>query len=365
MTTEISSRMPSKGDNEQTASVTPSGPFSFPGTPKVGKFGGAEPPTKFAYQDVPGNWFPKQGDLQSNGLVVSNGGPMSKTNFNVGEPQTESIGFPSNYRVTYAKMAKPIFNQPGDMSITQKHQLMFTMKQSRELIKDSSYARNPQRRYHMVNLPQLNYFLAKKRIDELAKGTIANKWMGIEDILDKWTLEGVVATEEGQEYANAYPDEFGRERVFNVAIRGRCTTHNIWANNPRPGQRLYLLVKRVSHRVSKYVVHPTAPHVNKELSIGQVSDSVGPFQVIPWTSREHEYPTDKDLDYQDKVGDTADGITVTRRAAVIYIGKIESNVERIAVRYYEDAKNANVALYTDINQIAMRPTMLIHLDSTL
>jgi len=350
--TSTASLMPSSGDNEQTIRKT-GGPFQFPGTPKMGKFGGPGTlPTKFDYQSVPPNWFPKQGDLNTTNLARSQG-PMSGTNFNVGDPQTETIGFPGNHRVVYAKIARDIFRMPGKMSISQKYQLIFTKKQKHELDKKITGRSYQERRYNMVNLPCLNYYLSNKRLEELRKNV--DTPMTPRDVLTQWTLEGVVVTEEGSEFSNLNPDEAGKERIFNSGIRGRITTYSIWPGQPRPGTKLFLIIKRMP-RVSKYTLHPTASFVEGKISKAydendnEIVDNLGPLQIIPWAENDCDYPPFEKLIYKN------DGQKFFEMAEVIYVGRVESNVEK--AREHTDS-----AMYTDINQIVLQPTMLIHLDS--
>lgn len=244
----------------------------------------------------------------------------------------------SNYRITNAKITKDLYMTHGPMSIEQKYQIIFTLRKKSD--DPPNGQRKSLRRYVMLNIPALNYLLWNK----------ADKYKTPQDVIRDFTVEGVCVTEEGKEQPYLHPDEFGKERILNNVIVGNCQAYNIWGINISPGTSLYLLVmKKKRSYDTTFVLNPSSGRQTVKKTKSEASEN--PIQVIPWAHEDYSYPPDQVLKYDDGDG-------TIRRAFVIYIGKVESNVEKSNDRTYRNVT-------TDIESIVSQPTMTINFDAII
>ena len=233
--------------------------------------------------------------------------------------------------------------------VQQKYQILFTQKQQSDRSVTTN-KRKSTRRYTQLNIVAMNYYLWSKENKVFNSEYKNNPWKP-DLVMSKWTLEGIVATEEGHEQTNqfTYPSDFGKEVLNNCAIRGRTTTYNIWGKNAKPGTKLFLILKRVQLPLdTTYVINPVVGGKNIEFQKTEKLDA--PLQFVPFAHYDYDWPSDDDITYVD-----LDGRRV--RGLVIYIGKVESNVG--SVNNYTQQNVIN-----NINSVVTQPTMLIHLDNT-
>lgn len=206
------------------------------------------------------------------------------------KPFTDTIGFPTNPTIPYAKIAKHL---PGDINLPlQQFHVLFTRRVEPPVEDDdmlSSRARRGDKleRATMLTLPQLNYVLFRSYVAAVR----AKKWRSWtpQSVWAEWSIEGVVVSEEA-----ALDAPRTQERVMNCALAGRAFTFNLWGGRLTPGTRLFFVVKRVPVP-EQYTL---GAEMTPEDVLAVIDEAAGddeaarralemPFQVVPYASATH------------------------------------------------------------------------------
>ncbi len=317
---------PARGRNpiEQVARKPgPAGRFGE-GQAKTGeRFGSISAPTRMSGVTVPyikAPWYQggqsiSKGRFGAEALLRNSGGPIAATNFAAANFVTDTIGFQTNHRVNYSKISRGF--KTNIMETLQMHMLVITAKE----VKDPALTRRSgeSRRYTQLNVPAWNYCIARtqKRAETFNDVKLAD------DIWKKWTVEGIVVSEEGQEEPH-HRDEIGKERLLNNTIRGYVYAFNIWGDNVRAGTKLWLILKQVP--IDGIFVLNTFGAEPQNIDMKNPEVSTRPFQLIPWAHHAYDSPPDSELIYEDDFG-------FRHRGKTIYVGRAERGTYKLGERH--------------------------------
>jgi len=135
----------------------------------------------------------------------------------------QTIGFQTNHTINYAYVVRR-FKSGFDKALN-VGQIVFIRK-TRPPTEGNA------RMHTMMNLPQMNFYLAKL--------TLEDKAPTMNDILDEWAPQGIVQGEIGGDEADQ-----PQERLLNLTVAGRVRTFNIFKDSCPDGTPLYLILKKV------------------------------------------------------------------------------------------------------------------------
>ena len=187
--------------------------------------------------------LPKLGQFQNRNMrdAVGSSGPTSNVQFTGEESEfvTDTIGWQTNNLIPYAKITKkyslPIMTGP------QNRQIIISKKdKGATSLEEESSSGN--RRYLMANIPVWNWINYAMELQP----TGADNVLSADELWDKWTIEGIVRSEEGELTQWDQPHlEHEQERLFNTAIRGEIDTFDIWPVEKSVGTKLFLILKKL------------------------------------------------------------------------------------------------------------------------
>ena len=225
------------------------------------------------------------------GSSGGNGFPFGSMNPNRVVNQT--LGFQTNHTVPYAYVIRR-FSSGADKALNQG-QIVF--------IKKSQPPVGKGRMYTMMNLPQMNYFLAKKHEDKLK--TDPTKPLTLQEIDDEFAPHGVIQGEIGGA-SNDQP----QERLVNVIVAGRVKTFNVFGNDCPDGTPLYIILKKVK---------PGRDEFNFVLTLTGSDRTAGGreplLQYVAYASREKPEPGLEELKNEESEG----------YGKAYYIGRVSRN----------------------------------------
>lgn len=295
-------------------------------------------------------WFNHAGgNAPSSGMIgavpmpgASNAGPPGYASMAPSPDQPlEVMGWRTNPSAPYAKIARRLKHPL--MEAPQKYQIMMTEREPKDPVLGRK-AREA-RRYTMLNIPALNYYLANSYVmpnseDEVLPAT---------SVLNKWAFEGIVRTEEGKLEQYHWKTDVSSERLFNCVVRGQAHTFNVFGSDARPGTKLFLIIKKV--KISKETVYTVKPYDKTSMTVGPKNPERYPlpFQVGFFGNYQYEVPPTKVLEYKDEFGNRAIG-------EYIYIGRVATHAP-VSKNYKDVSKCAR-----DLTAILAQPTFEIHVD---
>ena len=266
---------------------------------------------------TPGGPFGQQG-LPSRGPGVSSAGAFSAHP----SMSTEyAAGWPSNYSIPHAKMTAASMTMAGQMKGKQKYMLVFTYRMSKER---AGKRRIPEsRRYTIANIVELNYILAS--LERLP--ATPDEVLSAGDAWEHWTVEGVVATEEGEDDDLLPPNNLHPERLFNTTVRGHTQTFSGWTGGVPAGTQVWLVLKkRPIDPQSPFVLSPDGGGVRTVAAQQRDDVTTRPFQLSFWADPQLDEPPDSELQYEDEFGRL-------HRGLAIFVGTAESSVQPSSLRY--------------------------------
>ncbi len=276
--------------------------------PQLGKYG-AGPPTTIPKLSPP--WYKGSGitnnRLGSIAPLVSSPGPMEGVDFGQGNIVTDTIGFQTNYTIPSHKITRVYKNPMFDNK--QVDMVVIIQKNTKHPISERNSKES--HRYVVLNLPGWNYMQGKLQKLPLVWDSVKTA----EEVWEKWAVEGIVRTEEGQDEA-PHHDQVGRERMVNATMWGYAYTYNIWGNNVRPGTTLWLILKQIETS-GYYSLNTYAKDVQNLDLKGNPELTDKPFQLIPWAHYNYTRPPLDVLMYYDEFNRRQIG-------KAIYIGRSET-----------------------------------------
>ena len=276
------------------------------------------------------NWFapagggsPTEGFMGTVGVPpTSRAGPPSAAMMQPtpDEPIPNSMGMQTNHSAPYAKIARALNDEI--MSVSQLLQIVVTKKERQEpTLRRKGHET---RRYTILNIPALNYFLALntrkdadrrdvRTVDEFLEGVDAN---GKATRGGGWGFEGVVRSEEGAEDITKSRWNVTEERLFNSVVRGYAHTFNVFGPEARPGTSLFLIVKQcLPAKNATFRVRPWDP-TTLPIAAGELTNK--PFQFEFYGNYRHDSPPLNKLMYIDDFG-------YRQYGRAIYIGKVSTH----------------------------------------
>ena len=227
----------------------------------------------------------------------------------------QTLGFQTNHTINYAYILRK-FKSGFDQDIHQG-QLVFIKKSAPPL---------GQRMYTVMNLPQLNFYLAKLQ----ERAVTGNSEVTLDELDNMFTPLGVVQGDVGAETAGR-----AQERLLNVTVSGRVRTFNVFGNGCPDGTALYVVLKKVDYKSKSTDFH--------NRGIQTVETPAAIYQYVPYASDETPYPQDLSAD-----------------AKVYYLGRVSHNS-----RYKNTEPGRVSSAQRSTERMATLPMMEIFVDYSL
>lgn len=205
--------------------------------------------------------------------------------------------FPTNYNVNYARIApsasqssfRALANSDGfnlEKDIHHKGFLVFVVRDWGHITQGSALnhdVRNSNHVSDVVSLAGLNAILYNQ-------ATRKNNTITPQNVINAVNFDGVIRTQAGEEVEDVLmnPVESGlaQASVFNITVRGRVPTQNVWGQNVKGNQMLYLVIKTCKRDDEKDLVvrgYRTDPNGLATGKLAGNSNTVDEFvQVKPW-----------------------------------------------------------------------------------
>ena len=235
-------------------------------------------------------------------------------------------GYPTNRHVNQRYLVKGFIRD--FMNIQQKEQLVFINKRTKTQTRDYAYNGmdssqwgeasgysygGDKERDSVLGLPGINYLYASAE----KYPSDSNNVLTAQDVLEFWTLAGVVRTEDG--YKTRLNDQTNsRERILNIAVGGPVQTYMGWPGILTSSTTLYLILKK-RPAVDNFVLNVLTQEVRRTAaSRGPGGLSTHPFGFSFWASGKHKSPPDRELIYYDEYN-------IKHRGIALYVGLVEKN----------------------------------------
>jgi hypothetical protein len=171
-----------------------------------------------------------------------------------------------------------------------------------------------------------------------------------DDVWQHWTVEGVVATEEGEDDDLLPANNLHPERLFNTTVRGYTQTFAGWTGGVPAGTHLWLVLKkRPIDPQSPFVLSPDAGGVRTVAAQQRDDVTTRPFQLSFWADAQLDAPPDSELQYEDEFGRV-------HRGLAIFVGTAESSVPASAQRHRPGEVESSVSA------LLCQPMLWIFLD---
>ncbi len=291
-----------------------------------------------------GTGTPAQGRPQ---WFKNNGGGAPRPGFMgaVGKPQSSSVGppaaaamaaspdeplevmgFMTNARATYAKLARKLTHPL--METSQVYQFLMTRREGHAPLLRRS--KRESRRYTTLNVPALNYFLAMREPTPASPEDVPTA----QDILNEWHFEGVVVTEEGGRSLRQ-DSKVGMERTFNNVVRGFSYAFNVFGTNVRAGTRLFMIVKK--RHITDHPGFKPKPWSDEIIGPHENGRTTRPFQFEFFGDWKYSEPPLHELVYVDEFG-------FRHLGAYIYLGTAANN-SKVAPNFRETGNSAQDLFY--------------------
>ncbi len=293
----------------------------------------AGPPTALSGASSRPGWFknvgggsPREGFMGTVGVPpVSRNGPPSATMMDPSPNQVtpDTMGLMTNHSAPYAKIARAL--RADIMNVSQVYQILATLLESRDPVRKRKGRET--RRYTMLNMPALNYFLGVSSLMPKSPTEIQSAEEFLERVTTSgnvskeggWSIEGVVRTEEGAEDMYKTKQEVTAERLFNCVVRGYAYTFNVFGPNAHPGTALYIIVKKVHvAKGSTFKVRPWDTNREAALPITPGDRTPAPFQFTFFGDYRHDTPPLNKLEYLDEFG-------FRHYGKAIFIGRVSTH----------------------------------------
>lgn len=292
------------------------------------------------------NWFgntgggaPREGFLGAVGPpgTSSTGPPASAMMAPSPDEPLEVMGLMTNHSAPYMKIGRKLSH--ALMETSQVYQILMTRREGRQTGRRRG---RESRRYTILNLPALNYFLAMDSKMPVSPEDVTTA----QDVLNEWHFEGVARTEQGKREMR-HDREVGMERAFNSVVRGFAYTFNIFGTNVRTGTKLFLIVKKMPAPTE--VGYKSRPWSDERIAAVSNGRTPLPFQFVPFGDWRYDAPPEEDLEYQDEFG-------FRRRGEYIYIGRA-ANHSPVPPNFREVDK-----AYQDLTTILTMPQFFMFVD---
>ena len=206
----------------------------------------------------------------------------------------------------------------------------------------------PQGSYRLMSLPVLNYYL---RLDDYYRPGSAHPWLTPAQVLQQYSLDGVVRTDAHESKSSAYRNV--QTKIYTISIGGRePDAINVWGAVAQQ-QPLYLLCTRIPRDRAPAEYYTNA---NSDMSHRVPPPKDGglyhpnPLQIIPWTSATKREPTLEDLKYFDEA-DRVHRYGIALRVGWANYPSTASNTESVDQAWY------NATTMTDL------PSVDIHINT--
>jgi hypothetical protein len=249
------------------------------------------------------------------------------------------MGMRTNPSAPYARIARrlkhPLMDAP------QKYQIILTQREATDPVLKRK--NREARRYTMLNVPALNFYLARTAAMPRTPADVKSAL----SILDMWSFDGIVRTEEGKMEQYFWKEDVGAERLFNNVVRGYAHTFNVFGPNARPGTRLFLIIKKV--QMAKDALFNVKPYEKTGIPVGNANVSPIPFQIGFFGDYNYDKPPVKVLEYKDEFGHRHIG-------SYIYIGRVSTHAP--VLRDYRDVGRCS----QDLSSILLQPHFHVHVD---
>jgi hypothetical protein len=249
------------------------------------------------------------------------------------------MGMRTNPSAPYARIARRLKHPLMDAS--QKYQFIMTQREERDPVLKRK--NREARRYTMLNIPALNYYLAMTATQPMSPDDVKPA----SSITDVWSFDGIVRTEEGKMEQYFWKEDVSSERLFNNVVRGTAHTFNVFGPNARPGTRLFLVVKKV--KMAKDATFNVKPYEKTGMPVGSANVSPIPFQVGFFGDYRYDKPPTKVLEYKDEFGRRHIG-------EYIYIGRVSTHAP--VLKDYRDVSRCS----QDLASILVQPHFHVHVD---
>ena len=225
----------------------------------------------------------------------------------------QTLGWETNHTVNYAYVLRR-FKSGFDRAL-RIGQIVFIRKTEPK-------AGQNERMFTLMNLPQMNYYLAKLQAEKTG--------LTAAEILNEWAPHGIVQGEVGA-------DDQPQERLLNLTVAGRVRMFNVFGN-ATDGTPLYVILKKkkIASGKSKHFIvalNGNSEHVNVPSNL---------WQFEAYADPEKHYPDETTL------GD--DG-------RAIYVGRVSHNGK------FSTATQLHIdSAHTDIQRHVTLPMMEIFFD---
>jgi hypothetical protein len=257
---------------------------------------------------------------------LNNVGFLSMTHWRKIKYENENTFVPNKYQLMI------LYNKPIDTSVN---------SQLKSLVNDRGL-------YIARNIVTWNYY--QHLSEKMDKYKQSSNIPLATDIMNDWTIEGFVKSEEGENKSNGRADSRRPFRLINSHIRGRGRALNIWGSNIQEGTKLFIILKKVLsdgiYNLSPDIDQKSIVPIASDTNNSRDSCTNRPFQMIPYAHYAHKIPPKKELIYEDEHGNTAYGI-------YIYIGFSRVNV------FTNQNSTENVPSYTNYRILSSQPSIEI------
>lgn len=233
----------------------------------------------------------------------SSGGGFPFGSMNPTRVVNQTLGMQTNHTINYAYILRK-FKSGFDQDLHQG-QLIFIKKSGPPM---------GQRMYTVMNLVQINYFMARKQAESvfvppaganadaiaLAKVNFEKKLL--DDMNNMFVPLGIMQGDAGVVTAGR-----AQERLINVTVSGRVRAFNIWGNECPDGTPLYVVLKK-----KQFPTNLTDFSVSNE---PVPTPAGGIYQYVPYACDDHTEPGEED----------ENGNWVSWQGKAYYVGRVSHN----------------------------------------
>lgn len=209
----------------------------------------------------------------------------------------------------------------------------------------------------IVNLPTLNWILAKQQYELFSNG---KEPMTIAQVEDEWAPVGVCVTEPSESNNGTGSSRNSiayRNRLLNFEIAGASKMFNIFGNDICETSELYYLIKKIDTPLNPFTRYTLGPNGGVDEVVSHRYDGKtmdGIIQIIPYSHHCHHIPPPGDLDYYSKSSGTVSQGSYWRIGKVHRASRISSSRFALHTKHndcYKDMskiiKNASIDIFLE------------------
>ena len=178
----------------------------------------------------------------------------------------QTLGMQTNHTINYAYILRK-FKSGFDQDLHQG-QLLFIKKSAPAL---------GQRMYTVMNLPQLNFYLAKMQESRAAATNKSSDEAFLGELHNMFVPLGIMQGDAGVETTGR-----AQERLVNVTISGRIRAFNIWGNECPDGTPLYVVLQKVDYNQAR------TDFINRGAQTVMTAGEI--YQYVPYANDEATEP---------------------------------------------------------------------------